>query len=78
MPNPSVPLTVEFFTNPCCPPGPPAAASSLDPIAVSREDHLDNSPATTGEEAVLPTDQEEALLPTDQEEALLPTDLPAE
>ena len=40
MPNPSVPLTAEFFANPCCPPGAPAAASALDPIAVSGKDRL--------------------------------------
>ena len=56
MPNPSVPLTVEFFVNPCCPPGASVAASALDPIAVSGEDHLENSPAAAGEEAVLPMD----------------------
>ena len=38
MPNPSIPLTAEFFANPRCPPCPPAAASALDPIAISRED----------------------------------------
>ena len=38
MPNPSVPLTVEFFANPPCPPGSPAAASALDPIDVGGED----------------------------------------
>ena len=65
MSNHSVPLTAEFFANPRCPPGPPAAASALDPIAVSGEDRLENSPAATGEEAVLPTNQEEAVLPTD-------------
>ena len=77
MPNPSVPLTAEFFANPRCPPGPPAAASALDPIAISGEDGSKNSPAAVGEEAVLPTDQEEAVLPTDLEEAVLPTDLSA-
>ena len=78
MPNPSVLLTVEFFANPHCPPGPPAAASALDPIAVSGEDRSENSPATAGEKAVLPTDQEKAILSTDQEEVVLSTDLPVE
>ena len=55
MPNPSVPLTVEFFTNPHRLPGASAAAPALDPIAVSGEDRLENSPAAAGEEAVLPT-----------------------
>ena len=65
IPNPSVSLTVEFFANPRCPPGPLATASALDPIAVSGEDRSENSPAAAGEEAVLATDQEEAVLPTD-------------
>ena len=87
MPNPSVPLTAEFFANPHCPPSASAAASALDPIVVSGEDRSENSPATAGEEAVLPMDREKAVLPTDQEEVVLPmdreevvlpTDLPAE
>ena len=56
MPNPSIPLTAEFFANPCYPPGASAAAPTLDPIAVSGEDRSENSPAAAGEEAVLPTD----------------------
>ena len=64
MPNPSVPLTVEFFTNPRCPPGASVAASALDPIAVGGEDRSENSPTAAGEEAVLPKDREEAVLPT--------------
>ena len=78
MSNPSVLLTAEFFANPRCPPGPPTAASDLDPIAVSGEDRSKNSPATAEEEAVLPMDQEEAILSTDQEEAVLPTNLSVE
>ena len=78
MPNPSVPLTAEFFANPRCPPGPSAAASTLDPIAVGGEDRSENSLAAIDEEAVLPMDQEETGLPTDQEKAILPTDLPTE
>ena len=78
MPNPSVPLTAEFFANPRCPPGPSAVASTLDPIAVGGEDHSEKSLAATDEEVVLPMDQEETGLPTDQEKAILPTDLPTE
>ena len=55
MPNPSVPLTAKFFTNPCCPPSASAAAFTLNHIAVSGEDRSENSPSATGEEAVLPT-----------------------
>ena len=65
MSNPSIPLTAEFFANPCCPPGASAAASALDPMPVSGEDRSENSPAAAGEEAVLPMAQEEAILPTD-------------
>ena len=65
MSNPSFSLTTEFFANPRCPPGASAAASSLDPIAVSREDRSENSPTAAGEEAVLLLDREEAVLPTD-------------
>ena len=65
MPNPSVPLTVEFFANPRCPPSVSAAASALDPITVSGEDRSENSSAMAGEEAILPMDREEAVLTTD-------------
>ena len=61
MPNPSVPLTADFFANPHCPPGASAAASSLDPVVVSGEDRSVNSPSAAGEEAAFPT---EAVLPT--------------
>ena len=60
MPNPSVPLTANFFANPRCHPGALAAASSLDPIVVSGEDRSTNSPSATGEGVVLPT---ETILP---------------
>ena len=56
MPNPSVPLTVEFFANPRCPPSASVAASALNPIAVSGEDRSENNPAVAEEEAVLPMD----------------------
>ena len=65
MSNPSVPLTAEFFANPCCPPSASAAASTLDLVAVNGEDRSENSPSTVGKKAVLPTDQEEAVLPSD-------------
>ena len=65
MSNPSIPLTAEFFSNPRCPPSASVAASTLDPVAVSGENHSENSPSAVGEEAVLPTDQEEAVLPSD-------------
>ena len=65
MPNPSVPLTAEFFSNPRCPPGASAPASSLDPIVVREEDRSADNPSAAGEEAVLPTDREEVVLPTD-------------
>ena len=54
MPNPSIPLTPEFFANPRCPPGTSAAAPALHPVAVSKEDHSENSPAAAGEETTLP------------------------
>ena len=56
MPNPSVPLTVDFFANPRCPPGASAAASSLDPVLIGGEDRSANSPSTASEEALLPTE----------------------
>ena len=65
MPNPSVPLTAKFFTNPRCPPSASTAASTLDPVVVSVEDRSENSPSSAGEEVVLPTDQEEVVLPSD-------------
>ena len=56
MSDPSVPLTPEFFANPRCPPGTSAAAPALNPVAVSREDRSENSPAAAGEETTLPMD----------------------
>ena len=58
MPNPSVPLTVDFFANPRCPPSASIAASALDPIVVSEGDRSVNSPSATGVEVVLPTEPE--------------------
>ena len=72
--NPFIPLTAEFFSNPRCPLGLSAVASTLDPIVVAGEDRSKNSPATAGKEAVLPMDQEETVIPTDQEETVLPAD----
>ena len=60
MPNPSVPLTADFFANTHCPPG-STVASSLDAVIVGGEDRSENSPTAAGEEAVLPT---EAVLST--------------
>ena len=54
MPDPSVLLTLEFFANPRCPPGTSVTAPALDPVAVSREDSSENSPAAAGEETTLP------------------------
>ena len=56
MPNPSILLTTKFFANPRCPPGASAAASTLAPIAVSREERSENSPVAAREEAILPID----------------------
>ena len=56
MPNPSVPLTAEFFANLRCPPGTSSAAPTLDPVAVSREDCSENSPAAAGVGTILPKD----------------------
>ena len=65
MPNPSIPLTVDFFANPCCPPGASATASSLDPAVISEGDRSVNNPSAAGVEVVIPTEQEEGALVTD-------------
>ena len=49
-------LTAEFFANPRCPPGTSSVAPTLDPVAVSREDCSENSPAAVGVGTILPTD----------------------
>ena len=54
MPNPLVPLTVEFFANRCCPLGTSVAAFALAPI--SGEERSKNSLVAAGEEAFLPRD----------------------
>ena len=53
MPDPSVPLTQEFFANPCCPPSILSTTPALDPPAVSKEECPENSPNAVGEEAIL-------------------------
>ena len=56
MPNPSFPLTENFFANPRCPSGSTAVASSLDPVVIGGEDRSMNCPSAAGEEAALPTE----------------------
>ena len=50
MPDPSVPLTPEFFANPRCPPSILSAAPTLDPVVGSEEEHPETSPTAAGEE----------------------------
>ena len=54
MPDPSIPLTPEFFANPRCPLSILSAASFVDPTAVSKEECLENSSTAAREEAILP------------------------
>ena len=54
MPDPSIPLTPEFFTNLCYPPSISSAAPTPDPAVVSKEQCPKNSPTVAGEEATLP------------------------
>ena len=54
MSDPSVPLTLEFFANPRCPPSSLSVAPASDPTAVSREKRPENSPTTAGEKVTLP------------------------
>ena len=56
MPDPSVPLTLEFFANPCCSLSTSSATSAPDPAAVSREERPENSLTAIGEEATLSID----------------------
>ena len=56
MPNPSVPLTSEFFANPRCPPSTSSTAPAPDPAVVSKEERLENNPTAAGEEVTLPMD----------------------
>ena len=53
MPDPSVPLTSEFFANPRCPPSISSAAPALDPAIGSEKEHLETSPIAAGEEVNL-------------------------
>ena len=54
MPDPSVPLTPEFFANPRCPPSILSTVPTPDPAVVSKEQCPKNSPTATREEATLP------------------------
>ena len=56
MSNPSVPLTAEFFANPCCPPSALVVASALAPVAISGEECSVSSLVAVKEEAFLPAD----------------------
>ena len=56
MPDPSVPLTPEFFVNPRCPLSISSATPALDPVVVGREECPGNSLTAAGEEATLPID----------------------
>ena len=51
--DPSVPLTPEFFANPCCPPSISSVAPAPDPAAFSKEECPENSPTAAGEEATV-------------------------
>ena len=51
--DPLVPLTLEFFANPRCPPSTSSTVLASDPDAISREERLENSTAAR-EEATLP------------------------
>ena len=62
MPNPSVPLTVDFFANSRYPPSASVAASALDPLVVSEGDRSVNSPSDARVEVVLPTEPEGGAL----------------
>ena len=56
--NPSVPLTMDFFSNPRCPPSASVTASALDLVVVSEGDRSVNSPSVVGIEVVLSTEPE--------------------
>ena len=55
MTDPSVPLTLEFFTNPRCPPSISSVAPALDP-ALGSEEHPETRQTAAGEETILPMD----------------------
>ena len=69
MPNPLVPLTVDFFANPRCPPSTSVAASASDPVVVNEGDRSVNSP---------PSVELEIVLSSETEGGALVADLPAE
>ena len=52
MPDPSVPLTPEFFANPRCPPSVLSAAAAPEPA----EEHPETNPTAAREETILPMD----------------------
>ena len=54
IPDPSVPLTPEFFANPRCPLSISLASLAPDLAAVSKEQYPKNSSTAAGEEATLP------------------------
>ena len=56
MPDPSIPLTSEFFANPRCPPRVSSAAPALDTAVGGEDEPPESSPTVVGEEAVLPID----------------------
>ena len=56
MPNPSIPLTPEFFANPRCPPSILSAALALDTTVGGEDEHSESSPTVFGEEVVLQID----------------------
>ena len=53
MPNPSIPLTPEFFANPRCPPSVSSAAPAPDTTVGGKDEHPESSLTAVGEEAVL-------------------------
>ena len=53
MSDPSIPLTLEFFPNPHCPPSVSSATPARDTTVGGKDEHLESSPTTVGEEAVL-------------------------
>ena len=56
MSDPSIPLTLEFFANPRCPPSVSSAALALDKAVGGEDEHPESSPTVVREEAVLPID----------------------
>ena len=56
MPDPSVPLTPEFFANPRCPPSTSSAAPAPDLASVGREECPENSQTIAEKEMTLPMD----------------------